>query len=1111
MLENEWKIIYCNIRGLKSKMTSINDIVSELEPEILLLAETHLKNDVGVRLKGYTYFGRSRTEGSGGGVGIMVKNDIKSRVAPHTIDKDIEMIWISVRRHEERPMFVGVYYGKQESRVSKADIEYEMDLLTEELIERQSEGEILLAMDGNGKIGLLGEPVSRNGKLLLNTFEETDLNIMNKSEKCSGTVTRQNTKKQNEKSAIDFVLCSEEIETMISKIEIDEEGLYKIKGCSDSDHNTILININLKKVASRSDKKRVTWRLNAPEEKWKMFREKLGSIDFGSKLYETSMTNTYTEWLRRIEGVALDSIGKTTQKDNKNIKVSAQVMQLRKEKRDIKNRYRKEGDTTMKEEWRQLYIQKQQEVRLQIEDEKRKKIEGRIDKMVKTNDQTLFWKEKAKLSQTHADNWLITKDEVGKRIFDPDGNRENIASYYEKLYAIMEPIAHPYHDEVVSSTSEHLSSEDYENLEYNRVPMRAEVEEVIKGKKTGKSTTDLKNEMLKRGGIEMTDAIVPLVERFWNEEKVPDQWNHGIITSVWKGKGDKEKLENHRGITVSSSVGTIPEEIINKRLVDIIPFTQFQAGGRKGCSPCDHVFIIRSIISFAMKMRKKIILTFYDVEKAYDRADIADMMHIAWKNGVKGKLWRLARSLNLNLTAHVKTKYGPTRKIIRGGGGKQGGKIIVTLFSKMMDTLSEEMIEDNAMGIEIESEKIANVLFVDDVATMAEGRQQQQLTLDKVYEYALKHKIKWGIHKCKVLEIGRHRNVKESWKLGEDEIQNSETYKYLGDIITRNGINKQNIEERFKKVKNSTREIMSCGSADIMRKIELKACIKLHEAATIPMMLNNCESWNLTQSDKKEMEKMELWALKRILNVPRTTPTAAVRFVTGTLFTEIRIDEKQIIYLQKILQREKTHWTHHMLITLDKHSIGWAYQIREKLVEYGLETDWNVIKEKSRGEWKSDVKSAVEEKNCEKLLSECRATRGDVVYDKTKTKSIVQAIGSGNYSRLKGSLLLNMTRCKAKALVMARYGMLDCGCNFENKYGGKMCDECNVIDDEGHRVNYCPRWSHVNLSSSVTKIDFSLVYSSERDDLESVADVILSIWDLGNGRNGIIMACDMEV
>ena len=39
----------------------------------------------------------------------------------------------------------------------KDEIEKEMDILSEEIEEKRKEGEVLVCMDGNGKIGILNE------------------------------------------------------------------------------------------------------------------------------------------------------------------------------------------------------------------------------------------------------------------------------------------------------------------------------------------------------------------------------------------------------------------------------------------------------------------------------------------------------------------------------------------------------------------------------------------------------------------------------------------------------------------------------------------------------------------------------------------------------------------------------------------------------------------------------------------------------------------------------------------------------------------------------------------------------------------------------------------
>ena len=118
-------------------------------------------------------------------------------------------------------------------------------------------------------------------------------------------------------------------------------------------------------------------------------------------------------------------------------------------------------------------------------------------------------------------------------------------------------------------------------------------------------------------------------------------------------------------------------------------------------------------------------------------------------------------------------------------------------------------------------------------------------------------------------------------------------YKYLGDHISRNGSSKDNVESRMKKVKQTTRAISTCGSSEIMQRMELRVLMKLHETVTIPALLVNCEAWCLNKTEMLNMEMAETWALKRLLNLPRTTPTVAVRFVTGTLFVKLLIQIKQ--------------------------------------------------------------------------------------------------------------------------------------------------------------------------------------------------------------------------
>ena len=87
---------------------------------------------------------------------------------------------------------------------------------------------------------------------------------------------------------------------------------------------------------------------------------------------------------------------------------------------------------------------------------------------------------------------------------------------------------------------------------------------------------------------------------------------------------------------------------------------------------------------------------------------------------------------------------------------------------------------------------------------------------------------------------------------------------------------------------------------------------------------------------------------------------------------------------------------------------------------------------------------------------------------------------------------------------MGRYGMLQCAANFANGYGSKMCSKCGVEDNETHRINDCPEWIGINRHNSAEKIDYSCIYSDDQNEIIKVVQQILSMWDLGNGRNCMI-------
>ena len=299
-------------------------------------------------------------------------------------------------------------------------------------------------------------------------------------------------------------------------------------------------------------------------------------------------------------------------------------------------------------------------------------------------------------------------------------------------------------------------------------------------------------------------------------------------------------------------------------------------------------------------------------------------------------------------------------------------------------------------------------------------------------------------------------------------------------------------------MKVATREIINCGTSTSMKYLNAKILIELHETISIPSLLNNGEAWLLTGGDLADLEKAEIWSLKRILNLPPKTPTAAIKFETGTLLMDIRIDKMQLIYLHKVLQRQADHWTQHILNSLDQIKIGWAEEIRKKLLAFNLDNNWEEIAKKSHAEWKIMVTEASEKENKQRLLNLCYKDR---TTEKTKTKYVIQKVKHQQYNRIEHEPTMKMSKLKSKAIIMARAGMLECAANYRNKYRTKNCRDCNTIDDECHRINVCKKYAGTNNYEKNQQFDYNLVYSDTTEDLETAAETILNVWDLANGKN----------
>ena len=195
-----------------------------------------------------------------------------------------------------------------------------------------------------------------------------------------------------------------------------------------------------------------------------------------------------------------------------------------------------------------------------------------------------------------------------------------------------------------------------------------------------------------------------------------------------------------------------------------------------------------------------------------------------------------------------------------------------------------------------------------------------------------------------------------------------------------------------------------------------------------------------------------------------------------------------------MVQINDNEWIRKTMMRLQELNLGWYKKIRSILDKYDLPTDLNDIKTHTPNEWKRRVKFAVESESRARLKQDCYKKDGNDLVEKTKTKSLIAKINNNEYTRSPDEELLQMTRQETKTILMARFGMLQCGVNFKGTEK-LQCPTCNILDDEDHRLNSCQSWQDTNLFNVAEKIPFESVYSTDITVLRNIIPKIENIWN----------------
>ena len=103
-----FKIYYQNVRGLKSKLDSLQEMLDDYQPSLICILETHMQKEEGIQIPGYSLVYCNDRSANSRWTLIGVRDNIKN------ISLELTSMWILVTKIKKK-IRVGVIYRPQKN------------------------------------------------------------------------------------------------------------------------------------------------------------------------------------------------------------------------------------------------------------------------------------------------------------------------------------------------------------------------------------------------------------------------------------------------------------------------------------------------------------------------------------------------------------------------------------------------------------------------------------------------------------------------------------------------------------------------------------------------------------------------------------------------------------------------------------------------------------------------------------------------------------------------------------------------------------------------------------------------------------------------------------
>lgn len=520
---------------------------------------------------------------------------------------------------------------------------------------------------------------------------------------------------------------------------------------------------------------------------------------------------------------------------------------------DMKNEARKRIIQRETRQGRAIYVELRREANKICRKKKKamltKKIEG-IEEMSQQNAIRAFYRETNWFRKGYQPRLTGCKDKQGRLLDNETDIANRWKEHFQELLNIRSEEEYDLQPKI-QSAEPHIEA-----------PSLYDVQKAINQLRNHRAAgvDGITSEMLKNCGQEATNEICSLISKIWEEEKMPSQWNMGIIFPIYK-KGDKLKCANYRGITLLNMAYKVLSNILLKKLEifyeEIVG--EYQCGFRKNRSTTDQIFVVRQAMQKCYEHNTDLHMLFIDYRQAFDSVCRSGLYEYMEKKGIPSKLIRLVKMTTENAKAQVmiEGKLGDVITLERGV--RQGDALSAILFNLALNSILEKHAGTN--NIVHKSTQLC--AYADDVVLISRNINYLKEMLRELEEQGKRMGLEINEGKTKYMHVTTAEKRRNTNNLTIDSytFENVVNFEYLGVLINNNNKVSQEIKRR---IINGNKAYFVNLKLIKSRLLSRKTKIRIYKTLIRPVVTYGSEAWNLSASDCNKLRVFERKIVRRI-------------------------------------------------------------------------------------------------------------------------------------------------------------------------------------------------------------------------------------------------------